>query len=78
MLPPSKKHPLGCHNPRVEVDGANRHDVKLARPTAENIQIKKPRVTKKRKQHLCLEYISLALNQASSSHFLGLLNFHDF
>jgi len=54
LLPPSKKHPLGCHNPRVEVDGANRHDVKLARPTAENIQIKKPRVTKKRKQHLCL------------------------
>ena len=34
----------------VEVDGANRHDVNPARPTIENIQIKKPRATKKKKQ----------------------------
>lgn len=38
----------------VEADGANRHDVKLARPTIENIQIKRPKVTKK-KQNLCLD-----------------------
>ncbi len=39
----------------IDVDGANRHDVKLARPTIENLQIKKPKATKKRKQHLCLD-----------------------
>ncbi len=37
------------------VDGANRHDVKLARSTLENIQIKRPKTTKKRKQNLCLD-----------------------
>jgi transposase len=39
----------------VAVSGANRHDVKLARPTIENIQIKKPRATKRKKQNLCLD-----------------------
>lgn len=39
----------------IDVDGANRHDVKLARQTIENIVIKKPRPTKKRKQNLCLD-----------------------
>jgi len=39
----------------IEVDGANRHDVKLARPTIENIIVGKPRVTKKKKQNLCLD-----------------------
>jgi transposase len=38
----------------VEIDGANRHDVKLARPTVENIQVSRPSVTKKR-QNLCLD-----------------------
>lgn len=39
----------------VAVEGANRHDAKLARPTIENIAVKKPRPTKKRKQNLCLD-----------------------
>lgn len=39
----------------IAVEGANRHDVKLARPTIENIVIKKPRPTKKKKQNLCLD-----------------------
>lgn len=39
----------------IAVDGANRHDVKLARQTTENIQIKRPEPTKKRKQNLCLD-----------------------
>lgn len=39
----------------ITVDGANRHDVKMARPTLENIQVKRPRPTKKRKQNLCLD-----------------------
>ncbi len=39
----------------IDIDGANRHDVKLARPTVEKIQIKKPRATKKKKQNLCLD-----------------------
>ncbi|HIH29918.1 TPA: IS5 family transposase [Candidatus Micrarchaeota archaeon] len=39
----------------IQVAGANRHDVKLSRPTVEGIQIKKPRATKKRKQNLCLD-----------------------
>lgn len=39
----------------IDVAGANRHDVKLARPTVENIIIDKPRVTKKKKQNLCLD-----------------------
>jgi len=42
--------PLG-----LAVDGSNRHDIKLARPTVENISIKRPRPTKKRKQNLCLD-----------------------
>ena len=39
----------------IEADGANRHDVKLARPTLEGIQAKRPKPTKKKKQHLCLD-----------------------
>jgi putative transposase len=39
----------------ILADGANRHDVKLARPTIENIQVDKPRITKRHKQHLCLD-----------------------
>ena len=42
--------PLG-----VVADGANRHDVKLARNTVEEIQVKRPKPTKKKKQHLCLD-----------------------
>ena len=37
------------------MESANRHDVKLARPTIENIQTKKPKPTKKKKQNLCLD-----------------------
>ncbi|MBI5332158.1 MAG: transposase [Candidatus Aenigmarchaeota archaeon] len=39
----------------VAIDGANRHDMKLARPTLENIKIRKPKPTKKKKQNLCLD-----------------------
>lgn len=39
----------------VQADGANRHDVKLARATVENLVVKKPRATRKHKQHLCLD-----------------------
>lgn len=42
--------PLG-----VVVDGANRHDVKLARGTIEEIEVRRPRPTKKKKQNLCLD-----------------------
>lgn len=50
ILVDQKGIPLG-----LSVDGANRHDVKLARPTVENIVIKRPCPTKKRKQNLCLD-----------------------
>ena len=39
----------------VAVDGANRHDMKLARQTLENILVKRPRPTKKKKQGICLD-----------------------
>jgi len=39
----------------VAVDGANRHDMKLARQTLENLVVKRPRPTKKKKQGLCLD-----------------------
>lgn len=39
----------------ILADGANRHDVKLARPTIENIVVDKPRATKKHKQNLCVD-----------------------
>jgi transposase len=42
--------PLG-----IAVDGANRHDIKLARNTIEEIEVKRPRPTKKKKQNLCLD-----------------------
>lgn len=39
----------------IVVDSANRHDVKLARPTLEAIVIERPRVTVEKKQNLCLD-----------------------
>lgn len=36
-------------------DGANRHDVKLARATLENIVATRPTPTKEKKQNLCLD-----------------------
>jgi transposase len=39
----------------LAVDGANRHDMKLARQTLENIKTKRPRTTKKKPQGLCLD-----------------------
>ena len=35
--------------------GANRHDVKLTKETLESIQVKRPKATKKKKLHLCLD-----------------------
>ena len=37
------------------MDGANRHDVKLARATLESIPIPRPEVRAYHKQHLCLD-----------------------
>ena len=39
----------------IMVEGANRHDVKLARPTLENIKAKRPGHSEHQKQHLCLD-----------------------
>ena len=39
----------------IVVDGANRHDVKLARPTLEKIMVERPKTTRKNKQNLCLD-----------------------
>lgn len=50
MLTEAKGIPLA-----IEVDGANRHDVKLAQPTLENIIVKRPKVTKAKPQNLCLD-----------------------
>src|SRR3712207_7351067 len=41
--------PLGA-----AVDGANRNDHKLMRPTLEAIPVRRPRPTRRRPQHLCL------------------------
>lgn len=49
LLTETKGIPIG-----LATEGANRHDVKLARPTVDNIQIKRPNPTKK-KQNLCLD-----------------------
>ena len=48
MLVDAKGIPLS-----ILAAGANRHDVKLARPTIENLQVKKPKPT--HKQNLCLD-----------------------
>jgi putative transposase len=39
----------------VAVDGANTHDMKLARPTLENTIIDRPRPTKEHPQNMCLD-----------------------
>lgn len=39
----------------LAVDGANRHDMKLAEETLENIEADRPTPTKKKKQNLCLD-----------------------
>jgi putative transposase len=35
--------------------GANRHDMKMVRSTIENIMVKRPKPTKKKKQNMCLD-----------------------
>ena len=35
--------------------GANRHDMKLAEPTLENIEVERPEPTKKHPQNMCLD-----------------------
>jgi putative transposase len=42
--------PLGA-----AIDGANRNDHKLMRPTLETIPVERPRPTRQRPQHLCLD-----------------------
>jgi transposase len=39
----------------VAVDGANRHDMKLTRPTLEGIVVERPEPTEEAPQHLCLD-----------------------
>jgi len=50
VLTDGKGIPLG-----IDVDGANRHDVKLAQPTIESIPIKRPKPRKYHRQNLCLD-----------------------
>lgn len=50
MLTDSRGVPLS-----VVVDGANRNDHKLMRATIEAIAIRRPRPTRRRPQHLCLD-----------------------
>ena len=40
---------------RVSVDGANRHDMKMTKPTLQNVVINKPKPTIKSKQHICMD-----------------------
>jgi putative transposase len=39
----------------VSVDGANRHDMKMTKPTLQNVVINKPEPTIKSKQHMCMD-----------------------
>lgn len=39
----------------LTVAGANRHDMKLVRPTLESIVVERPQPTPERKQNLCLD-----------------------
>ena len=39
----------------VAVEGANRHDMKLTRPTLENVMVERPEPTAEAPQHLCLD-----------------------
>jgi putative transposase len=39
----------------LAVDGANRHDMKLTRPTLETLAIERPQSGPYRRQHLCLD-----------------------
>ena len=50
LLTDGRGVPLG-----VAVDGANRHDMKLVRPTLEAMVIKRPEPTEERPQNICLD-----------------------
>lgn len=39
----------------VAVSGANTHDMKMSRETLKGLQAKRPKPTKKKKQHMCLD-----------------------
>src|SRR6476620_477097 len=39
----------------VSVDAANRHDMKMTKPTLQNVVINKPEPTIKSKQHMCMD-----------------------
>ncbi len=39
----------------LAVEGANRHDMKMVRDTIESIIVERPKPTKKKKQHMCLD-----------------------
>lgn len=50
MLTEAKGIPVG-----LAVDGANRHDMKLARKTLESVPVERPKPTRTRPQGLCLD-----------------------
>ena len=50
MLTEGNGVPIG-----LAIDGANRHDMKLVRATLASIPVKRPRVTRRRPQNLCLD-----------------------
>jgi len=39
----------------LAIDGANRHDCKMAKPTIKSIPVKRPKPTKRKKQGMCLD-----------------------
>lgn len=39
----------------LALEGANRHDMKMVRSTLENIVVKRPKPTRKKKQNMCLD-----------------------
>ena len=50
MLTDGRGVPLGA-----VIDGANRNDHKLMRPTLEAVPVRRPKPTRRRPQHLCLD-----------------------
>jgi len=49
----------------VAVDGANVHDQKLVKETLDNIPVRRPRPTRRKRQHLCLDkgYVGKPIEQ---------------
>lgn len=50
LLTDAKGVPIG-----LAIEGAHRHDSQLAQPTMESVPVRRPRPTRKKPQHLCLD-----------------------